>query len=184
MSVWPKAPPCLTDGVVTLRAFRFFDLEALWRMGQDSEVQAHTRIRSPYSRDDAQATLEQSVVQWADRSGARFVAAHAEKDEALIGTVGLPVINWEASHAEVGYAVAPWERRKGHAVRMVDLISSWALADLELDYVELLIEPDNLASVRVAMKTGFVKQSEVRSDVCGGRTVAADVYKKVLPSPR
>jgi RimJ/RimL family protein N-acetyltransferase len=59
--------------------------------------------------------------------------------------------------------VAAPARRQGVALRAVTLISGWALHELELERLELLVEPDNPASQRVAEAAGYMREGVLRS---------------------
>jgi RimJ/RimL family protein N-acetyltransferase len=45
----------------------------------------------------------------------------------------------------------------------LSLLSRWALGDLELQRLELITDPDNHASQRVAEKVGFRREGILRS---------------------
>jgi RimJ/RimL family protein N-acetyltransferase len=57
--------------------------------------------------------------------------------------------------ATVAYSVFPGHRGKGVAPRAVRLVAGWAFSHLGLSELLLEIDPGNLASVRVAKKSGF-----------------------------
>jgi RimJ/RimL family protein N-acetyltransferase len=56
---------------------------------------------------------------------------------------------------EVGYWTAAQARGLGVATRAVDALSAWAFSAYGLDRIELLHQVDNVASCRVAEKTGY-----------------------------
>lgn len=58
---------------------------------------------------------------------------------------------------QLGYEVAPRYRRRGFASAAVEALTDYALDDMHLDLVEILILPSNIASPGVALKAGFKK---------------------------
>ncbi|TMQ91914.1 GNAT family N-acetyltransferase [Actinomadura soli] len=80
----------------------------------------------------------------------------------LLGTIGLFKVNWEHLTSEVGYGMRPSARGRGYATEALALVSEWALRDCGLFRVELRAMVTNHASIRVAEKTGFVREGVAR----------------------
>lgn len=87
--------------------------------------------------------------------------AHGPADEAgFVGSIGL---RWAKDGAalpphvlgHIGYAVVPWQRRRGHATRALALMLDVARAR-GLAMVEITTDPDNLPSQRVITANGGV----------------------------
>lgn len=64
----------------------------------------------------------------------------------------------------VGYAVHEEHRGRGYATEILTLLTEWGLARPEADLVRVTISPDNLASLRVAEKSGFSATGEFEHD--------------------
>lgn len=73
--------------------------------------------------------------------------------------------------AAVGYWLAGHARGRGRATRTVRLPARWAFGDLAIARLELTCGPDNLASQRVAERSGFTCEGLLRSHLPfkGGR---------------
>ncbi len=159
---WPTAPPTLTDGQVTLRAWEPEDADAVFAACQDAEIQRWTRVPSPYLAEHAAGFVGGfSARQWAARQGASFAVASPGENRVL-GSCGLVAVHESDRVAEVGYWIAPWARGQRVAQRAVRLVSGWALAAGGLERLELLIEPANLASCAVAERAGCVREGVLR----------------------
>ncbi len=65
------------------------------------------------------------------------------------GTAALP----EHVHGHIGYTVVPWKRRRGYATQALAALLPEARRQ-GLDYVELSVDPENLASQRVIARCG------------------------------
>lgn len=71
------------------------------------------------------------------------------------GLVGCVVLKKPNTNAEVGYWTAPQARGLGVATRAVDALSVWAFSTYGLDQIALRHQVDNVASCRVAEKSGY-----------------------------
>ncbi len=60
--------------------------------------------------------------------------------------------------AEIGYWVAPHARRRGVAVRAVELLTAWTFAQLPIERIELMPYVGNAASAAVARRAGYVHE--------------------------
>jgi RimJ/RimL family protein N-acetyltransferase len=158
----PLTVPTLTDDVVALRRPAERDLDAITAACQDPEIPRFTRIRSPYTRADAEEFLRASVEHWADGSSASFVVADRSTDR-LMGAMGVMRLTEARDTAEIGYWVAPADRRRGVASRALRLVSRWAVLDLGVRRLELMTRVENVASQAVAERAGFAREGLLRS---------------------
>ncbi|HUR51753.1 MAG TPA: GNAT family protein [Mycobacteriales bacterium] len=157
-------PPLLTDGVVTLRAFRPEDAADVARACDDPLTAQWLPVPVPYTAQDGRTYVEQVAPSgWADGTSATFAVVAAEGGE-LLGDISLKVPHRDPLRfGEIGYWTAPWARGRGVAARATALLARWGLDELGLNRVELLAEVGNLASQRVAEKAGFVREGVARA---------------------
>ena len=154
--------PLPSDGVVTLRAFRAEDAAAITLACQDPEVARWIPIIPvPYTEQDARRFILLTLTAWADGTSYEFCIADAGTDRYL-GSVGIHPTP-EATRFAVGYLVAPAARGRGVATRAVDLAVRWAFGNLVVDRLSLWTLPGNLASQRVAEKSGFRYEGVLRN---------------------
>jgi RimJ/RimL family protein N-acetyltransferase len=147
------------DGIA-LRQWRMEDAPAIEAACQDPEISRWIPwIPSPYSRADAEAYLEQCLEGGEGRHP--FAIVDPEKDD-LLGSIDMSV-NSQGYRGHVGYWVAASARGHGVCTRALRLLSRWALEELRLQRVELITDPDNVASQRVAEKAGFRREGTLRS---------------------
>jgi RimJ/RimL family protein N-acetyltransferase len=150
-----------TDGVVALRHWREQDLPFVAAACDDPQTARWLPVPVPYTPADARAWALGTVPrEWADGTVASVAVADATTDEPL-GAVGLTL--GRAGVAEVGYWTAPQVRGRGVAVRAARLHTAWGVQALGLARVELLTDPGNVASQRVADKAGFVREGVARA---------------------
>ena len=63
----------------------------------------------------------------------------------------------------MGYWVARGARGGGICTRAVRLLARYGLDELELQRIDLITDPDNVASQRVAEKVGFQREGVMRA---------------------
>ena len=151
-------PPCLTDGVVTLRPPLESDAPAIVAACQDPEVSRFTALPNPYERWHATEWIAGAPAAWRDGTSAPMVVVDAATG-ALLGACGLLEIR--DARAEIGYWVAAAARGRGIATRAVTLLTAWGLGELGLSVIELLADVRNLPSHRVAEKAGYTATGQV-----------------------
>lgn len=157
-------PASLGDGDVSLRPWRETDTEALVRRLDDPEVATFLdRIPQPYTRADALAWIDACSAAWADGSASPFAIVVA----GFEGPVGGLGIHWQELSegvAEVGYWVAAEARGRGVASAATRAAAKWAFAAApELERLQLRADVDNIASNRVAEKSGFTREGVLRA---------------------
>ena len=143
----------LRDGDLVLRSFTIEDVPAITRACQDPEIQRWIPvIPRPYTDEDARSFVT------ADDLGHQF--AIVDRGE-LVGSIGMRVNQFETGH--VGYWCAKEARGRGLTPRALRLVARFGLEELGLGRLELITDPDNHASQRVAEKVGFRREAVLRS---------------------
>jgi RimJ/RimL family protein N-acetyltransferase len=99
---------------------------------------------------------------------------------ALVGGAGLNKIQYDPRFCNLGYWVRQSCRGQGVAPRVVQALSVQAFGPLGLHRVEIVVAVGNLASERVAVKAGALREGVARNRlVIDGRPVAAHMFSLV-----
>ena len=155
---FPATP--LADGVVTLRPKTLEDVGAIVEACQDPEIPRWTRVPSPYTAADATGWIEACASELeADRAIDWLVV---DGEGSLLGSVGLMDIDRGRSYGEIGYWIAAPARGRGVASRAVRLVHAWAVTELGLAHIEVMVHERNVASLAVAGRAGFEDTGERR----------------------
>jgi RimJ/RimL family protein N-acetyltransferase len=157
---YPQPP--LADDAIALRPPRDQDAGAVTAACQDPLIARFTLVPSPYGTDDAREWFREAERQRREGEGLHFVVADPANDQVL-ASVGIAAISWDHRVGQIGYWVAPEARRRGVATRSVRMLSRWVLRDLGLARVEIRVDVENDASLRVAEAAGFVREGVLRS---------------------
>ena len=150
----------LTDGTLVLREPNEDDVDAVRVACQDPEIPRWIPvIPQPYTDESAR-----DFITWSreamERGSYSFVIVDAGTAE-LLGAIAMSV-NARMQVGHIGYWVAAPARRRGIASSALRLLAGWAL-EQDFGRVELITDPENVASQRVAEKVGFRREGVMRS---------------------
>jgi RimJ/RimL family protein N-acetyltransferase len=160
MELRPPDPP-LRDGDVALRPWTEEDVPALVAACADPEIPRWIPfIPSPYGEEDAREFVAGSRERWDAAAGASFAIVDVSTG-TLLGSIGMGLRPMATGH--IGYWVVREARGRGVASRALRLLARWALEEVGLGRVELVTDPANRASQRVAEKAGFHREAVLRS---------------------
>jgi RimJ/RimL family protein N-acetyltransferase len=116
------------------------------------------RYRNP---DDALAYTRRSQARWLLRED--LAVAIVERGTGrVVGGSGLHRIDWTYRLFEIGYWVSADAQGRGYASETVQLLARLAFDDLAANRVELRIDTQNIRSLRVAERLGFVLEGTLR----------------------
>jgi RimJ/RimL family protein N-acetyltransferase/8-oxo-dGTP pyrophosphatase MutT (NUDIX family) len=141
----------LTDGVVSLAPYAESDIEP-HVAGEDDELMYWQG--QPYP-SDAEGMVE-VIERWRREreAGTRLVwAIHAEDT-----TVGGAELQPKGETAMLSWWLYAGHRGRGYATRTARLLTEHAFRDLGVRRVEAQVDPRNVASLRVATRTGLRKE--------------------------
>ena len=146
----------LRDGDLVLRTWTEGDVDAMVAGCNDPDVARWIpTIPSPYTTEDALAFIRGEV-----RPDHQALAI--ELDGRVVGGIGMG-LNSQDYRATMGYWIAASDRGQGVCTRALRLLSRHALDDLDVQRVQLITDPDNVASQRVAEKVGFQREGVLRA---------------------
>jgi RimJ/RimL family protein N-acetyltransferase len=146
----------LRDGDLVLRPWTEDDVDAMVAGCNDPDVARWIpTIPSPYTREDAVAFIRGEI-----RPDHQALAI--ELDGRVVGGIGMG-LNSHVYRATMGYWIAAADRGRGVCSRALRLLTRHALDDLEVQRVDLITDPDNVASQRVAEKVGFQCEGVLRA---------------------
>jgi RimJ/RimL family protein N-acetyltransferase len=146
----------LRDGDIELRPWTLDDVPAIVAACNDAEIKHWIPvIPRPYTEADGRAFVRGDVAgigtfQFAVTAGGR-----------VVGSIGMKVN--ESHSGQIGYWCDSEARGRGVTTRALRLVCKHSFDELELERLELITDPDNRASQRVAEKVGFRREGVLRS---------------------
>jgi [ribosomal protein S5]-alanine N-acetyltransferase len=148
------------DAGILLRPWRLEDAPAIAEACRDPAIPRWIPwVPEPYTDADAEDYVRGCLEASEER---RPFAIASESDGRLLGSIELR-INPRLVSGHIGYWVVADARGSGVATSALRALSRWALEELELGRLELVTDPDNVASRRVAEKAGFREEGILRS---------------------
>ncbi|MEU8676062.1 GNAT family protein [Streptomyces sp. NPDC048560] len=159
----PLTVPSMTAGPdFVLRPWELSDLTLVREAAADDYIPLITTIPAPYSDGAAEAFVRRQWDRAATGAGYPFVVART-RDRRPVGSIGLWLRDLPEGRASVGYWLVAPARGQGVAGAALRTVSTWALHELGIPRVQLLVEPWNTASARTAEAAGFRREGLLRS---------------------
>jgi [ribosomal protein S5]-alanine N-acetyltransferase len=150
-----------SDGIL-LRPFRDADVGMLRDLATDPYLPLIGTLPANATEQEALSFIERQHDRLRRGVGYSFCVADRVDDRAL-GTAGLWIADLAHGRATIGYAVAPFTRRRGVGANALRALTTfgWTLPDLFR--IELYVEPWNVGSVRTAEAAGYEREGLLRS---------------------
>ena len=144
-----------------LREFTAGDAEAIQVYASDPEV---TRFTSwgPNTPEITASVLAGWLKDQVHTPRTEFnLAIVRREDGATIGGAGFGLTDWSVGTANFGYVLRRSAWGCGYATEAARAVRDWALIDLGLHRLIAHCEPENIGSLRVLRKSGFLQDAPV-----------------------
>ncbi|MUH35026.1 N-acetyltransferase [Zobellia amurskyensis] len=105
----------------------------------------------------SQIFVEQKVREFEKNEEFLFVLKDNE-NRTVIGLVYIKELDWNKKQAELAYCIGYDYEGKGITSRAVDALSKYAIGDLRLETLQIIVHKTNIGSVRIAEKCGYTWQ--------------------------
>jgi len=166
---------CETPRLI-LRKFDQADVEALFSFRGDPEIMRFS-VNGPATREDLRAKYLPSCLKRYSRDGLGQWAVIRKSDGALIGECGICVQQVDSEKQyEIGYRLRRDCWGQGLATEAARACRDYGFTKAGLSRLVSVIEAENVASVRVAEKTGMTFEKHVSF-----HTIAALLYSIANP---
>lgn len=83
-------------------------------------------------------------------------------DHRFLGTCGLFKWNRSWKSCVIGYELAAFARGQGFMLEALTAVLNWGFENMDLNRVEAQVHPENLASIRLLSRLGFVLEGCMR----------------------
>ncbi|MEO8432593.1 MAG: GNAT family N-acetyltransferase [Acidobacteriota bacterium] len=159
-------PPTLdpiADGV-RIRPFQTGDAPLLHEAALESVETVHPWLewcRPGYASEEARIWVERQIVAFRNRSEYQF--AITTSDGRFLGGCGLNAFDDVHRRANLGYWVRRGAAGCGVATAAIPRLVHWAFMNTHFNRLEVVIATGNAGSLRVAEKTGALREGVLRS---------------------
>ena len=150
--------PILETERLTLRGHRPDDFRACSLMWADPNVTRYIREK-PFSEEESWSRLLRYAGHWVVL-GFGYWAVVEKESAQFVGEVGFADYKREIKPSlegtpEIGWVLALHAHGRGYATEAVRAVTAWGDAHFGAARTACIIDPDNLASIRVAVKCGY-----------------------------
>ena len=160
MPAIPLPNPPLTDGEIALRPWEPRDAPAVTAACRDPEIPRWTVVPHRYTERHAREFISGTATDLAN--GRELALAIVDREDRLLGAIGISNFDWVDLKAEIGYWMVAEARRSGIGSRATRMLAVWTLTRLGLERLELLANPNNEPSLRLAERAGFTREGTLR----------------------
>jgi RimJ/RimL family protein N-acetyltransferase len=175
------AQPSLIGSKIQIRPWTPADADDVFAACQDPDIQRWTTVPSPYTYADAVTYVTEVAPEAWRQGGAVFALVHPTTARP-VGSIGAHSMTEGVAH--VGYWTAPAARGHGWTSDALRTLTDWFLQGGGAARVELVAEPDNAASIRVAEAAGFVREGVLRQRLLlRGRRADVVMYSRLPSDP-
>ncbi|MGE8000938.1 GNAT family N-acetyltransferase [Lysinibacillus sp. NPDC093190] len=137
-----------------LRKMKMDDAHSLFNIWSDPEVTKFMNITNFTHEDQAKEMIGLFEQLAEERKAIRFTIIEKESNE-IIGSCGFNSFEVDNASAEIGYDLAKAYWGKGYAPECISALIDYAFTTLNINKIEVKIEPGNINSIKVVKKLNF-----------------------------
>jgi RimJ/RimL family protein N-acetyltransferase len=153
--------PTLTTERLILGPLSEQDIPKIIAYAGNKKVASTTlNIPHPYGEKDAVFWIDSARKGWADKTQYTF-AIRTKLDKAFIGGIGLKV-NQRFERAAAGYWIAELFWNQGYTTEALSALLKFGFETLQLNKIYATHLVENLASGKVMLKNGMLKEGELK----------------------
>jgi len=159
----PSSAPTIETERLVLRNFRREDLDDFAATMADPEIVRCLAVE-PLSREDALRRIFLAAGQW-PISGIGMWAVETKSDGRMVGHVGFFDMERDMEPSLIGQPEMGWifdrsVHGKGIALEACQAALAWAAEHFGPVEIPAIISPDNMPSMKLAEKLGFVREQD------------------------
>lgn len=100
-----------------------------------------------------------------DKNESIYWVINFKNDSKFIGSICLWNILWEEMKAEIGFELFPEHQGKGIMQEVLPVIIKYGFGNMKLNEIEGEVDPENLKSIKIMTKNGFVLNRNLENTV-------------------
>ena len=163
---WPLLFPVYTIGKYRLAPIETERSKDIFALYSDPEICRYLQREPMQKESEAFMQIERWQRDFRGKRGLRWGIFEGNSfDASLMGTVALHYVNEEHQRAELGADLFPVHWGKGIITLLTGRLIEIAFSEIGLHRLELRCMPDNIPSVRIALKSGFTYEGTLRDYV-------------------
>lgn len=173
--------PVLTTERLVLRRMSADDAPEMFFLRSDAGVLKYIDREPARSVEEAAAFIEMVNKNSDTNEAINWAITHKDSPK-LIGNICFWNVQKEHYRTELGYVLHPGWQGKGIMAEAVQAVLHYGFHTMKLHSVEANVHPENIASVWVLERQGFVREAYFRENYfCNGRFTDSAVYSLLTP---
>ena len=157
--------PILKTARLCLREITEKDVNEVFSLRSDAELMKYIPRPLACNIQDAMEHIEMISTIVSKNEGISWAITELNHDK-LIGIIGFYRLKPENFRGELGYMILKDFQNKGYITQAVTKSLDYAFNTIGFNSIEAVIDPENVPSERVLLKTGFRKEGHIRENVC------------------
>ncbi|WP_010098751.1 GNAT family N-acetyltransferase [Ornithinibacillus scapharcae] len=156
-----KVFPVLTTERLCLREIENTDVTNMLTYLSDPLVMQYYGLEAFTTEEEVLNEISWYKRIFRENTGIRWGISLKDEDK-IIGSCGF--LNWERQHAriDIGYELAKEYWGQGIASEVLGTVLSYGFEQMNVERVQALIEPPNVASIKLVEKQGFEREGLLR----------------------
>lgn len=172
--------PVLETPRLHLRQVVLDDAPEMFAMRSDKELMRYIDRPLAQNEDEARERIEMMNTSLEKNEGISW-AMSLKGDATMAGTLGIWRLDKENYRGEIGYMLNSQFQGKGLMKEALIAVLDYGFNIMNLHSVEANINPENVASVQLAEKLGFVKEAYFRENYYyDGRFLDSLIYSLLV----
>jgi ribosomal-protein-alanine N-acetyltransferase len=168
--------PNLETEYLYLRRVVEKDVNEIFALRSNKETMKYIPKPLVKTKEDARAHIAMIDEKIENNEGINW-AITLKNEPKLIGLIGHYRIKPEHFRAEIGYMLLPEYHGKGIITEAIKETVKYGFEIMKLHSIEAVIDPENLASEKVLLKSGFIKEAHFKeNEYYEGRFLDSVIY--------
>jgi ribosomal-protein-alanine N-acetyltransferase len=168
--------PNLETEYLYLRRVVEKDVNEIFALRSNKETMKYIPKPLVKTKEDARAHIAMIDEKIENNEGINW-AITLKNEPKLIGLIGHYRIKPEHFRAEIGYMLLPEYHGKGIITEAIKETVKYGFEIMKLHSIEAVIDPENLASEKVLLKSGFIKEAHFKEkEYYEGRFLDSVIY--------
>ena len=168
--------PNLETERLSLRRVLKTDVSEIFALRSDAEIMKYIPRPLALTHEDAMEVIN-SIDDTMDKKEGINWAITLKDSSKLIGIIGYYRTQPQNYRSEVGYILHPDFHGTGIIPEALKKVLEYGFNQMKLHSIEAVIDPDNLASERVLIKSGFKKEAHfIENQFYEGRFLDTVIY--------
>lgn len=158
--------PILKTKRLYLRELKITDEQEIFEIRSDEKVREFLDRAKAETIEDARAFIRK-IMNGISQNEWIYWAISLGEDPKFAGSICLWNISAENSSAEIGFELIPRYQRMGIITEAIKPVINFGFNVMGLEYIDAEVAPENLTSIKLLEKSGFIRISDSRKTAAG-----------------